>query len=235
MNGNREPSASDEIACLVLMFKAPGRSKRRLARTLGAAASGAAERLFECAVEDMREWSGPVCFAPAARDDYEWLQEHFGGDARALTVLQGEGNLGERINNVNRALWRQGQRRQILIGIDCPALTTAEIARAGRALESSDAVLGPAVDGGAVLIASRRLWPPLGDLPWSEPHLLEALTRLCRSQRWRVDLTSTLADVDTAEDLRAAGRALANDVRPARRALLAWIEANGEQLAAAAP
>lgn len=230
MKGTREPTPSASTTCVVLMFKAPARSKRRLARALGSAAAAAAERLFDCAAEDMRDWTGPVCFAPAEDDDRDWLRQRFGADP-ALTVIQGNGNLGERINNVNRALWRQGFERQILIGIDCPALTIAELDRVAQLLDDHDAALAPAVDGGAVLIASRKLWPPLRDLPWSEPGLLDALVDLGRSERWRVSLAGTLADVDTAEDLRAAAVTLANDRRPARRALLEWIDANGGQLA----
>lgn len=214
-------AAAEQSTCVVLMFKAPARSKRRLAREIGELASVAAARLFECALEDLRSWPGPICFAPAEPADADWLAERLRADDPI--VPQGRGNLGERINAVNRALWQRGLRRQILIGIDCPSLTGEHLAQAARALDDYDAALAPAVDGGVVLMASRRLWPPLRDLPWSEPALLDALVEATGAAGWRVHLSGALTDVDTSADLESLGPALEGDGRPARRALNEWL------------
>jgi glycosyltransferase A (GT-A) superfamily protein (DUF2064 family) len=228
------PSAPshDASACVVLMFKAPERSKRRLAREIGDVASQAAQRLFDCAIEDLRDWPGPVCFAPAATTDASWLDGRVPARDRIgdLIVLQGDGNLGERINTVNSALWDLGMQRQIMIGIDCPELTPAHLRRAAALLEDHDAALAPAVDGGVVLMASSRRWPPLADLPWSEPGLRAALVGLASAAGWRVGFCETLTDVDTADDLKAVGNALVGDARPARRALHAWLDAHAGRL-----
>lgn len=213
---------ADAPPCLVLMFKAPRRSKRRLARRIGGLAEHLALRLFECAVEDLSDWAGPVCFAPAEARDAAWLTASLG--AQPLVVLQQEGNLGRRINHVNSALTRAGFTRQIFLGIDCPALGPGYLGAAAEALAVHELALGPATDGGAVLIGVSRPLPDFEALPWSTPALAEALIALVAAQGWRCAKLATLADVDTLEDVRAAAAALEADPRPARRALVRFVE-----------
>jgi glycosyltransferase A (GT-A) superfamily protein (DUF2064 family) len=108
-------------ACLVLMFKAPDRSKRRLATQIGPLATAAAAHLFACAWEDANAWPGRVCCAAASAADAEWLCAHMG--PQPLVVEQHGANLGERLKHINGALRRDGIERQIFIGIDCPEIS----------------------------------------------------------------------------------------------------------------
>src|SRR5690348_2901054 len=56
--------------CVVLMMKSPTRSKRRLVEHLGARrATEIAERLLDCAREDLTAWPGPTCVAPSTADE----------------------------------------------------------------------------------------------------------------------------------------------------------------------
>lgn len=213
-----EPAAP----CLVLMLKAPERSKRRLARDIGPLAVEAARRLCACALEDAAAWPGPVCYAPATTADRAWLEAELHPGARLLT--QRGANLGARLENVSNRLRRRGHVRQLFIGIDCPQLDQAYLRRAAAALARHDVVLGPAADGGAVLLGTRTGWPPLGDLPWSTDRLYERLLTLCRGHGLRVATLDARADVDDLPDLLAAGRGLERDRRPARRALRAWVD-----------
>lgn len=209
--------------CLVLMFKSPERSKRRLAEEIGPLASKAAHLLLNCAAEDLAGWPGPVCLAPAERGDERGLED-VGGTV--LIVEQRGANLGERINAVNTELWSRGIRRQLFIGIDCPELGQEYLREAAAALDEHDAVFGPAVDGGAVLMASRRRWPELRELAWSSARLLEELTVVCRAEGWTTASMAARADVDSAADLLALGPKLRADERAARRALGAWVDAH---------
>ena len=215
--------------CIVLMFKAPERSKRRLAQQIGDFAAAAADCLLDCALEDVESWPGPVCFSPAAPVDLEWLTSRLG--SQALVVAQSEGNLGQRINHVNRELWSRGHTAQIFIGIDCPGLGPRYLEEAAAALADNDVVLGPALDGGAVLIGAKKRWPALGDLAWSDANLLRELVALCTSLEWKTIITGALADVDTAADLYAAADALSTDQRLSRRALCAWVDTHAARLA----
>jgi len=215
------PNPALAETCLVLMLKAPGRSKRRLARELGdAAAAEAAARLAGCALEDVADWPGGACLAPAEESDLEWLRRQVTGQT---VVMQRGGNLGERINHVNRELHRRGVPRQLFIGIDCPELDQAYLRRAAACLMEYDAVLCPADDGGVVLMGTRRPWPDLGGLPWSTDSLHVALRALCEAEGFTVAALEPRTDIDTLADLAEIEHRLGSDRRPARQALIGWL------------
>jgi len=209
-------------SCLVLCLKAPERSKRRLLSQIGDAAAVAAAHLLACAFEDLAAWPGPVVLAPAERRDAAWL------DATATApydvIVQRGGSLGDRINGVDRTLRERGQERLIFIGTDCPAIDLAYIGEATAALADHDGVLGPARDGGVVLMGARKPWPTLGDLAWSTPSLHAELRLRLREHHWKVTDLAARADVDDAADLELAAQQLQTDERPARKALLEWLQ-----------
>jgi hypothetical protein len=233
MSHQEPPTPAPAETCLVLMFKSPARSKQRLAGEIGPSAGLAADLLLGCALEDLAAWPGPVCIAPAEPDDEETLIGRL--DRPAISAAQGSGNLGQRINAVNAALWTRGIERQLLIGIDCPALDGAYLAGAARALDRCDAALGPAADGGAVVIGSRVLWPELGALPWSTSRLLAALEALARGHGITTCRLPERTDVDSAADLRALWSALDRDDRAARVALRRWVHEHAECLGPTTP
>jgi glycosyltransferase A (GT-A) superfamily protein (DUF2064 family) len=204
------------------MLKAPHRSKRRLATRIGRpAATVAAHHLAACALEDVSAWSGDVCYAPAERRDLKWLTARVG--TAASVVLQRGANLGERLNHVDAVLRERGVSREIFIGTDCPEIDAEYLREAAAALRKHDAVLGPAADGGVVLMGARRPWPDLAALPWSTPRLHSALARLCRVHGWSLATLGQRRDIDTPGDLASIGTSLAADARPARRALTRWL------------
>ncbi len=209
-------------SCLVVFFKAPDRAKRRLANEIGDLATRAATHLWDCIVEDVDSWRGSVCYAPAELSDAAWLSRQLNTPHAA--VLQHGRNLGERINHVDRVLRHGGERKLIFIGTDCPAMQPEYLERADALLEDFDVVLGPAADGGVVLMGARAAWPPLADLPWSTNALHEELNRACMAQGKSVVDLEQRADVDTVAELLAARRDLEDDRRPARRALYNWLK-----------
>jgi uncharacterized protein len=207
---------------LVLMLKAPARSKRRLAAGLGdAAAAEAARRLAACALEDLAAWPGPTWLAPADPGDLDWL-----GDtaARHAVVQQGKGNLGARIGRVSETLRERGFDAQIFVGIDCPHLDADYLERAADMLAGHDVVLGPASDGGVVLMGTRVRWPALEPLPWSTERLGAVLEAACRRAGSSVAALDPRTDIDTVADFAGLAGTLEHDVRPARRALREWLE-----------
>src|SRR5690606_22714011 len=129
----------------------------------------------------------PTWLAPADHADLEWLRDGRLCDdslrdaaARHSVVLQGEGNLGARISRVADTLREQGFGTQMFIGTDCPGLDEVYLERAADALAECDVVLGPASDGGVVLMGTRSGWPALAPLPWSTERLGAALAEACR-------------------------------------------------------
>lgn len=207
--------------CVVLMMKSPARSKRRLAELIGAQrATEAAQRLLDCAYEDLAGWAGPKCVAPSADDERAGTPS-----ADAIVVVQRGRNLGERINHVNDEIIRRGFKRQLFIGIDCPGLDVPYLDRAAAALDDQDTVLGPADDGGVVLMGVRGRWPALSALPWSTSELFESLRAACAAAGSSVAMLPRRRDIDTADDLITLRTELRTDPRPARRALVRWIGA----------
>jgi glycosyltransferase A (GT-A) superfamily protein (DUF2064 family) len=71
------------------------------------------------------------------------------------TLLQGEGDLGARIERVLRAALADAPFA-IAIGADAPALPRRLLEAARDVLQRADEVLGPADDGGFYLLGLRR-------------------------------------------------------------------------------
>jgi rSAM/selenodomain-associated transferase 1 len=93
----------------------------------------------------------------------------------------------------------------VLIGSDCPGYDSDYLQTAFAALERHDAVLGPALDGGYVLIGMRRAAPELfADMPWSTTGVLDTTRQRLQRKGWSWQELPTLRDIDTPQDLAHA-------------------------------
>jgi len=120
--------------------------------------------------------------------------------ATALRQQQGA-DLGQRMAWIcEQGLGRFGA--VILVGSDAPSIDPHYIADACAALERSELVLGPALDGGYVLIGMRRYTADIFvDMPWGTDRVLaETLARIGRLKK-TVELLPPLPDIDRPEDL----------------------------------
>lgn len=116
-------------------------------------------------------------------------------------LLQGTGDLGERIERVLRTALRLAPYA-IAIGADSPALPTRLLEAARAGLERSEAVIGPAEDGGFYLIGLRAC--PEGllrGLSWSASDTFARTLERLREHGLRVEVLERWFDVDRAEDL----------------------------------
>src|SRR5687768_7372156 len=98
-------------AALVLVCKRPasGIGKQRLAASLGLeAASRIAEALLACALEDARDWPGPVIIAPSLPEDYAWGSGLLPQRPKVHIEPQTMGNLGQRLNVLDHRLRMSG-------------------------------------------------------------------------------------------------------------------------------
>jgi glycosyltransferase A (GT-A) superfamily protein (DUF2064 family) len=106
---------------------------------------------------------------------------------------------------MHRALSQALRRHRgaIVIGADCPALRPSDLRRAARLLAGGcDAVLGPAEDGGYVLIAARRVSPRLFcGIAWGGPEVYAAAVQRLDALGYRWRALARLWDVDRPEDL----------------------------------
>jgi glycosyltransferase A (GT-A) superfamily protein (DUF2064 family) len=205
--------------CLVLLCKRPalGHSKQRLAQQIGLQpALDIAQLLLNCAFEDLQQWPAPKVIAPDHSRNLPWAQALC---PQALGMAQHDGNLGQRLNDLDRQLRNLGLRRLLYIGSDCPALQPSDYQRVACLLEANDTVLLGARDGGVVLMASNRWWPDLSALPWSTEHLGAALFDCCQRAGHSVVWAGELFDIDHKEDLYALPSRLAQHGSHARLSL----------------
>lgn len=221
-------TSSAPLATLVLFCRRPtlAEGKQRLAASLGAATALELSRyLLECAFEDLREWPGPAIVAPAKASDADWAADSAGRPVQV--IAQPTGNLGARLNHIDRQARAQGHQQLIFIGSDAPSLSGTDLAAASGALAHFDVVLTPADDGGVVAMANGQPWPELNSLPWSTAELGEALAALCRTRGLAVTVLPARRDVDVEADLATLRTDLGGDDRPARVALRHWLTDRG--------
>jgi len=220
--------ARSSIATLVVICRrpTPGCGKQRIAASIGPELTHAlAGHLLQTTLEDAASWPGPVVIAPAEQTDHDWAAALMTGEHRVSA--QADGNLGERLNAVDRAVRSTNTEHLIYIGSDAPLLDTAYFEQARAALQSHDVVLGAAEDGGVVLMGARCPWPELASLPWSSNDLGEWLELLCVQRGLTVQYLPARYDIDFAHDLPRLHADLHTDTRPARCALRDWLAASG--------
>lgn len=214
-------SSSSDLPVLVIFCKRPlpGQGKQRIAATLGkAVAYEIACALLQCALEDAEAWPGRVVLSPVAEEDREWAA---GLLKRACLVLpQCDGNLGERLNFVDRQLRDAGHRRLLFIGTDAPEHTPELYQALIELLISDDVALSPAADGGVTAMGNTCPWPELAGLPWSTETLGQSLADLCTAAGFQVAFSQPGYDVDNQSDLIRLRSSLQHDLRSARQELL---------------
>ncbi len=201
---------------IIVFAKAPrpGAVKTRLIPALGAA--GAA-RLHERLVERTLATAaaagvGPLelCVDPASDPFLAARAAAYG----ATLTGQGPGDLGARMHRAfERAL--AGVSAAILVGADCPALTLEYLREARDGLASGyDVVIGPAADGGYVLIGLRHLDSSLFErIRWGGPDVLGDTRARLRALGWRCRELDTLWDIDRPEDLERLRNGIAEGAR----------------------
>jgi rSAM/selenodomain-associated transferase 2/rSAM/selenodomain-associated transferase 1 len=171
-------------------------------RTLGVAASAVRAGIFA----DAQLWVTPG--APPGLLATWGEQLGF-----ALRTQQGS-SLGDRMRHALQSSLADGTPA-LLIGTDVPGFDIAYLARAAAALQSNDAVVGPAEDGGYVLVGLARDVDIFGGVQWSTADVMaQTRAKLAASGvRW-IELP-VLWDLDTQADLarwQALGEANARGV-----------------------
>lgn len=137
-----------------------------------------------------------------------WLDDGPDAGLQALAEQQGwtlveqpVGDLGERMRRI-AVLGLAESDAVVLIGNDCPALDAQYLTSARAALHERPVVLGPAEDGGYVLLGLRRVDPLLFDaMPWGTDRVLAMTRDRLQQLAWGHQLLPTLWDVDRPEDL----------------------------------
>ncbi|MFO0601119.1 MAG: TIGR04282 family arsenosugar biosynthesis glycosyltransferase [Myxococcaceae bacterium] len=191
----------------------PGEVKTRLGAVLG---HEAATRLARAFFEDT--WNGLQRVPDLHRVIASTTDEPAAFGAPTAEVwLQGEGDLGARIERIARRALAQAPWF-IALGADSPGLPAARLEAARAALLRHDAVLGPAEDGGYYLLGLKRLSPGLfADLPWSTNTTFNATRHRLVERGYSVATIQTWFDVDEPSDLERLRTELASGTLQAPR------------------
>lgn len=119
---------------------------------------------------------------------------------------QAAGTLGTRLRRAFERCFAEGDRAVVMIGSDCPGIRGRDVRRAFHALERSDVVLGPALDGGYYLIGLRAPQPALfRAIPWSSAEVMRITHERARALKLSCRILRRLRDMDHARDARALG------------------------------
>jgi hypothetical protein len=116
--------------------------------------------------------------------------------------LQHEGDLGQRMKHAFLAAFDKGYEKVAIIGSDCPEMNSEILQKAFVNLESVDAVIGPANDGGYYLLAMKKPLPIFEDVEWSTENVLGQTITHLQNRGLSYLLLEELTDLDTIEDLK---------------------------------
>ena len=194
---------------LIIFAKAPipGQVKRRLVTALGA--DGAAKLHQEMLEQKLRlaheNMVAPVelyCWPDKEHHHFQEIQARYSLELHT----QIGSDLGERMANAMQQSINE-HSNAVLIGTDCPPLDKAYLIQAFQALhDGADAVVGPAEDGGYILIGLSRYDNAIFDkIEWGGKEVFsQTASRFSQLGFNWVEL-ETLWDVDRPEDLERLG------------------------------
>jgi len=193
----------DEAKKVLIVFTrypVAGRTKTRLVPALGEKGAAALQRqMTEYTLCQARMTGVPVevwYTGGTGAQMCEWL----GDDLRY--VDQGAGGSGERIERAFQSAFAEGARHVVLTGTDCPSNRAENMKAAFEALEKSDVVLGPSVDGGYYLLGLRSYVLQLimfEDIDWGSAGVLNHT--LSSAAGVRSNRLPCLCNIDVPEDI----------------------------------
>ncbi len=197
------------IKIVLLFIKSPekGKVKSRLAKTIGEEAALEVFKRLACdTLEKLRDgnYLFKLCFYPPDSGAIikDWL-----GDSFCYAPQQGR-DLGERMRGAFVEAFSDGPEKVLLVGSDIPDLSISLINEAFEALDTSNAVIGPARDGGYYLIGFNRasfLPEIFQGIAWSTDSVFYQTMKIFGKSGLTVHSLRVLSDVDTFDDLEATG------------------------------
>lgn len=185
---------------LIIFVKNPvlGKVKTRLAAAIGN------EKALEVYLE-LLEITRSECLKTACTRnifysdeiaDDTWDNDHFN-----KFVQQGN-DLGARMNNAFEQVFALGAQKALIIGSDCPQLSSNLLEEAFSFLDEKDAVIGPATDGGYYLLGMKKPRPYLFEnKEWSTDSVFASTISDFEANRISYHRLEELSDLDTVNDL----------------------------------
>jgi glycosyltransferase A (GT-A) superfamily protein (DUF2064 family) len=207
------------VVLVVAKAPVPGQAKTRLAASVGddaAAAIAAAALLDTLDAVAAAPIRARVVALTGDLDDASARDEIRARLADFTVVPQRGGNFAERLANAHiDAAEAAGGLPVVQIGMDTPQVTDDVIAECARELLAADAVLGLARDGGWWLlgVTEATMADCLRAIPMSRSDTGAVTLAALGDTGVDVSLVTTLADVDTVDDVDAVRRQCVPDSR----------------------
>lgn len=128
-----------------------------------------------------------------------WDPEHY------HKYLQVEGDLGDKMKAAFKVAFDAKNKKVIIIGSDCYDLSEGIIEEAFDELDSSDAVIGPANDGGYYLLGMKTYMPEVfNTIKWSTSSVFSKTMDRFKLLNQSVVVLPELIDIDELSDLKAS-------------------------------
>jgi rSAM/selenodomain-associated transferase 1 len=186
---------------LIIMVKNPvaGKTKTRLAQDVGDRKALQMYAILQRHTRDQAlRLEGITCYlhySDHVDTDDEWPKDRF------IKLVQVGPGLGERMATAFDHAFARKHGEVVVIGSDCPGLTTEILQQAFAALATHEVVIGPANDGGYYLLGLRHPQPALlTDMTWSVSTVLRETLARTQVQGLSVKQLAALSDVDHLED-----------------------------------
>jgi uncharacterized protein len=221
------PEPDTTALIIIARYPEPGKTKTRLARTLG---NVEVAQLYHAFLTDLAQrFSGQDytllwAYTPPEVDYTAFVQTLAPAYGQQMRCFPQEGaDLGERLLAAFKWSYEHGFQRTLLIGSDSPHISHDIIAHARAALEETDVVLGPSDDGGYYLIAMRQPYDVFSGIPMSTAVVTQMTVASALQQGLTTRLIDPLYDIDELPDLQRLAELLAIDssYAPATAAYLA--------------
>jgi rSAM/selenodomain-associated transferase 1 len=189
---------SNQLAIAILAKNPiPGRVKTRLARTVGEEeATRIYEQLYYRTLAEVSSLARADAFIYQAPNIDRELVKDYSIEAR----LQSKGDLGERMNHAMEELLSD-YSAVLLVGEDCPLISSELMDRAFDGLSAAEVTLGPSEDGGFYLIGATQSVPQLFlQRQWSHDQVFSDSLDIAEKQGLSLFILKELYDIDRESD-----------------------------------
>lgn len=176
-----------------------GKVKTRLAKDLGDSQ----------AVEYYKKLLALTRSAAQNTDVEKWLwygdfinnEDHWNSNIFSKKLQEGD-DLGQRMERAFELAFSEGYKNVVIIGSDCPEISSEILEQAFTTLDSNDAVIGPANDGGYYLLGMTKMLHLFEEVDWSTERVLDQTEKHLKKAEAKYHLLQELTDLDTVEDLK---------------------------------
>jgi rSAM/selenodomain-associated transferase 1 len=177
----------------------PGKVKTRLAKDIGEEEAVLVYKKLlsithqEALGVNAERW---ICYGDFINQEDIWTEDSF------KKKLQSGKNLGERIKPFFEVGFSKGFKRIVIIGSDCPEINAHGLNGAFDKLKTSDAVIGPANDGGYYLVGLSKNVNLFENKTWSTESVFDETVADFKSYDLSYQILEEKVDLDTFEDLK---------------------------------